>query len=84
MGFLWLNSVKKVNKLIIFRIPEGDWEALYVNGELKCEGHKIKVNEISKYTPIEKLLVCNIENFDSDYDWFPRTIKEFPEHWIIQ
>ena len=73
-----------MNKLKIFTIPDGDWEALYVNGELKQDGHKISINDISKYVPIDKIKTYYIQNFDSDMDWFPKTIAEFPDHWMFE
>lgn len=73
-----------MNQLKIFTIPEGDWEALYVNGELELEQHRIRSRDIGCYTPIELLEEYYIDNFDSDEDYFPETIEKFPKHWDIE
>jgi hypothetical protein len=33
-------------KILLVGCAEGDWEALYVNGEKKCEGHSISLHEV--------------------------------------
>jgi len=73
-----------MNQLKIFTIPEGDWEALYVNGKLELEQHSIRPSDIGYYTPMELLEEYYINNFDSDEDGFPETIEEFPKHWDIE
>jgi len=71
----------KLNVLQFYTIPEGDWEALYVNGELQVEGHKVRVEEVAQFTPIESVGLKYIENFDEDY--FPDRVEDFPNHWRI-
>lgn len=74
----------QLNILQLYTIPEGDWEALYVNGVLKLEGHEVRFGELGKFVPIGSAELRYIENFDSDEDSFPKRVKNFPKHWIIK
>jgi hypothetical protein len=60
-----------MSKVKIYTVPEGDWEALYVDGELCMEGHDITIYDLIPHTPIESLEIIHITNFDSDEDSFP-------------
>jgi hypothetical protein len=62
-----------MSKVKIYTVPEGDWEALYVDGELCMEGHEIRIYDLIPHTPIETLEIIHITNF-TDEDSFP--IKE--------
>lgn len=73
-----------MNQLKIFTIPEGDWEALYVNGELEIDQHNIRMYDIKHLTPIGSIEEYYIDNFDSDEDSFPETIAGFSKHWVIE
>ena len=73
-----------MNNITIYTIPEGDWEALYVNGELKAQGYQLLVIHLKKHTPIQSIQEAYIENFDSDRDDFPKKIFEFPDNWKIR
>lgn len=70
-----------MNDIVVYTIPEGDWEALYVNGEKKAEGHHILIGHLKQHTPIQSIKEIHIENFDSDRDNFPETIFDFPKKW---
>lgn len=71
------------NVLEFYTIPEGDWEAMYVNGELEVEGHRISIEDISKFVPIGLVRLRCVDNFDSDEDSFPEKVENFPNHWVI-
>lgn len=73
-----------MNDVIIYTIPEGDWEALYVNGKLKAEGHNLLIGHLKQHTPIQSIKEIHIENFDSDRDYFPKKVFEFPDEWRIR
>ena len=60
-----------MSKVRIYIIPEGDWEALYVDGKLYMENHEIRIYDLIPHTPIEDIQIIHISNFDSDEDFFP-------------
>lgn len=33
------------NKVVLIRADTGDWEALYINGQLKYEGHSMPIDD---------------------------------------
>lgn len=37
-----------IEKIHIVRSEEGDWEGLYINGILMCEGHSLSIYDIFK------------------------------------
>ena len=49
-------------KFTLVRPESGDWEALYINGKLVCEGHHLDTWRVLE--AIEKHLVCEIEGID--------------------
>lgn len=65
-----------MNKILITRVTEGDWQGLYVNGQLEKEAHQIRIEDLSEYCPIETFESKYILNFDSDKDSLPETEKE--------
>ena len=73
-----------MNDVVVYTIPEGDWEALYVNGELKAQGHNLLIGHLKQHTPIQSIKEIHIENFDSDRDYFPKKVFEFPDNWRIR
>lgn len=66
-----------MSKVKIFTVPEGDWEALYVNGELYFEGHSITIYDLIPHTPIESIEIIHVTNFNSDEDSFPMKESDF-------
>lgn len=46
----------------LVRTESGDWEALYINGNLVREGHSISAWQVLEC--IEKNLVCDIESIE--------------------
>lgn len=49
---------------IDIKIVDGDdWSGLYINGELKDEGHSLRVSEVLE------ILGFKVETFEADYDW---------------
>lgn len=73
-----------MSKVRIYTIPEGDWEALYVDGELYYECHKIRIYDLIPHTPIESIEIIHIINFDSDEDSFPMKESNFNENWKME
>lgn len=73
----------QTNVLEFYTIPEGDWEVLYVNGKLEVEGHRIRIEDISEFVPIGLVRLRCVDNFDSDEDYFPEKVEDFPNHWDI-
>lgn len=37
-----------MSKVLFVSAESGDWEGMYVDGELKCEGHSLQCTEILK------------------------------------
>ncbi len=72
-----------MNELKVFTIPESDWEALYVNNNLVCEGHAIRLEDLLEFFPAISLDILHISNYDSDEDYFPENIEDFPSDWRI-
>lgn len=70
-----------MNEIIICTIPEGDWEALYVNGILEKEWHHIRIQDVAKYCPIESIKEVYMRNF-RDEDWFPEQFCDIDEGWF--
>ena len=44
-----------MSKVKIYTVPEGDWEALYVDGKLYMENHEIRIYDLIPHTPIEDI-----------------------------
>ena len=49
-------------KFTLVHPESGDWEALYINGKLAREAHRIDAWEVLEC--IKKNLVCNIESIE--------------------
>lgn len=67
-----------MNKLTIVSVPEGDWEGLYVNGELKHEEHKIQIEYLAHFCPIQNINRFYYEDF-CENNGFPSSLKEVLE-----
>lgn len=67
-------------KIVLLSVAAGDWEGLYVNGELKCEGHSLSHYDIFKALNIN---VDFKEISDNEIDrlrWsFPERLDEVKE-----
>jgi hypothetical protein len=66
-----------MSRIKIFTVPEGDWEALYVDGDLCMEGHEIRIYDLIPHTPIELVEIIHITNFNTDEDSFPLKESDF-------
>lgn len=73
-----------MSKVKIYTVPEGDWEALYVNGELYYEGHEIRIYDLIPHTPIESIEMFYVSNFNSDEDYFPIKESNFNKNWKME
>lgn len=69
---------KEGNDIVIYSVD--DWECLYVNGEAKAQGHRIRIYDIAQYCPIERITEReanpNLDTYVSDYGRFPDTLSE--------
>ena len=67
-----------MNTLFVFRVD--DWSALYVNGEVQCQGHEIEIRDIQDYCPIKKIEVVwaerNLDEYVTEVGFFPKTLEE--------
>jgi hypothetical protein len=79
-------------KVINLHSQSGDWEALYVNGEMIAEGHRINRHEwlvyaeIYKYTSMDiksKTLSNNDDEDTQSFGSFYRTLLEFDEDYSL-
>jgi hypothetical protein len=74
-----------MSRVKIYTVPEGDWEALYVDKKLFHEGHDITIYDLIPHTPIESLEIIHITNFDSDEDSFPIKESDFSKrNWEFE
>jgi len=73
-----------MSKVKIYTVPEGDWEALYVDGKLYYENPKITIYDLIPHTPIESIEIIHIANFDSDEDYFPMKESDFNQNWRFE
>lgn len=66
----------KLNNITIVTIPEGDWEGLYVNGELKMQSHEIRLLEdLSRHCPIASIEEFYFEDFNEG-EGLPQLLKD--------
>ena len=77
---MWRIDPPDMNKLTIVKVPDGSFEALYVNGKLFDHSIKITIEDIMDYkkhiVPIESINQINWYNFDSSKaELFPKNIE---------
>ena len=73
-----------MNKIVI--IYGDDWHGMYVNGVLKEERHELRIDDISKYTPISKIKEFGLNYYGieelEDFARLPNKLSEIPSDWF--
>jgi hypothetical protein len=75
-----------MNKIIV--VDSDDWQGMYVNGTLKEEGHEVRIDDISKYTPISEIKVFCLSYYGTeeleDFGSLPNKLSEIPSDWFCE
>jgi len=68
-------------EVVIVSSEEGDWQGLYIDGELKYEGHSIPIFILLKELGIEE----NTREVGNDYleeHEMPKTLEGFGDYYL--
>ena len=73
-----------MNKIVV--VDSDDWQGMYVNGVLKEEGHELRIDDISKYTPISEIKEFCLSYYGTeeleDFGSLPNKLSEIPSDWF--
>jgi hypothetical protein len=81
-----MNTYKKVITLV--KSTDGDWEGLYLDNELYCENHSLRIEDV--FDIINDHDVSEAKSFEVYYEWLnmvgslPNKLNEIPEQEKVQ